>query len=142
MRVGVGGTHITRYLLENVPEVLLLFTFRVSVARPWLWKHKGKLVHRGRGDGQTREESSSRAAGARVPTIAQGGGRSWVQGKCSSFLSNLVGWSENHLGTSSPSLHASPAQTPQTGDTLAMQTCRQPRGLFPHLHQLEPSPLL
>lgn len=45
MVVGVGGTHITRYLLENVLEVLLLFSFLVSVARPWLRKHKGKLAH-------------------------------------------------------------------------------------------------
>lgn len=105
MGVGVGGTHITRYLLENVPELLLLLTFRVRVARPRLWEHKGQLVHRGQGGGQTCEGGSSWAAGARGPTTAQGGSRSWVQGKCLSFLSNLVGWSEN-LGTSSPSLHA------------------------------------
>lgn len=47
--VGVAGTHITRYLLENVLEVLLLFSFLVRVARPWLWKHKAKLAHRGGG---------------------------------------------------------------------------------------------
>lgn len=40
MGAGVGSTHITRYLLKNVVELLLLFTFLVGVARLWLWKHK------------------------------------------------------------------------------------------------------
>lgn len=68
--VGVAGTHITRYLLENVLEVLLLFSFLVGVARPWLWKHKAKLAHRG-GGGQTRRKVFW-PEGARVPTTARG----------------------------------------------------------------------
>lgn len=63
MQVGVRSTHITRYLPENVVELLLFLTFLVSDARLWLWKHKGKQVHRDQGDGQTCEESSFWAEG-------------------------------------------------------------------------------
>lgn len=86
MGVGVGGTHVTRYLPKNVLELLLFLTFLVSFARPRLWKHKGKLVHRDHGDGRTREESSLWAEGATVPETALGGSRSWGQNTCSSFL--------------------------------------------------------
>lgn len=103
----MGGTHIASYLPENVAELLLFLTFLVSVARLWLWKHKGKLVRGDQRNGQTCEETCFWAGGARVPKTVLGGSRSWAQGKCSSF------WSENHLGPSNPSLHTSPARTPQ-----------------------------
>lgn len=59
MGAGAGCTHITSYLPENVPELLLLLAFLVSVARPWLWKHKRKWFTRIKEMGRTVSKAPS-----------------------------------------------------------------------------------
>lgn len=99
---GVGGTHVPRYLPEDVSELLLFLSFLVSVSRPWLWRHKGKLVHRDPGGGQSCEDSSFWAEGAIGPQIALGGTGA---GSSTNALpwSNPLSWNEGHLGPSDPS---------------------------------------